>query len=50
MYRVLSAEFRHGLGELRIAGQRLDGHGAAASSIATIAVSRVHVKTHSWPA
>jgi hypothetical protein len=46
---VLPAEFRHILRELRIAGQRLDGPRAAASSIATIAVSRVKVKTQSWP-
>jgi hypothetical protein len=42
---VLPAEFRHGLSELRIAGQGLDGQRAAARSIATISVSRVQVKT-----
>jgi hypothetical protein len=45
---VLPAEFRHGLSELRTGGQRLAGQRAAASSIATIALSRVQVKTQSW--
>jgi Sap, sulfolipid-1-addressing protein len=46
---VLPAGFRHGLSELRLAGQRLDRQRAAASSIATIAVSRVQVKRSRSP-
>ena len=46
---ALPAGFRHGLSELRTGGQRLAGQRAAASPIAATALSRVQVKTRSWP-